>query len=143
MKLTPEWICGFVEGEGTFFISIEKQPKMILGFQVRLGFKITQGVKNVKVLYEIKSFFKVGVVRPQRKNKKVWEYRVSNFTNMSTIIIPFFEKQTLYTTKKFDFLRVRYVMVLMRRQEHLTAGGLKKIQQIRERMGGCTFGTLS
>ena len=78
MNLTADWVCGFTDGEGTFFISIEKQAKMVLGKQVRLGFKITQGEKNIQVLYRIKEFFKVGTVKPQRSDGSVWEYRVSN-----------------------------------------------------------------
>ena len=26
MKLTADWVCGFVDGEETFWISIEPQP---------------------------------------------------------------------------------------------------------------------
>lgn len=137
MLLTPNWICGFVDGEGTFFISIEKQPKMRLKKQVRLGFKVTQSIKNVKVLYALKQFFGVGVVKIQRKNqdsKVVWEYRVSNFTHMTSKIIPFFEKNSLYTLKRFDFLRVRYVSILMLRGNHLEASGLERIEKIHEKM---------
>lgn len=72
-------------------------------------------------------------MKPQRKNKSVWEYRVSNFTHMTNFIIPFFENHALHTTKKFDFLRVRYVSILMKRSDHLSASGLEKIQQIRKK----------
>lgn len=51
MKIQPDWICGFVDGEGSFFISFEKKPKMTLGLQVRIGFKVTQHFKNVQVLH--------------------------------------------------------------------------------------------
>ena len=134
MNLAADWVCGFADGEGTFFISIEKQPKMVLRKQVRLGFKITQGEKNIQVLYKIKEFFGVGIVKPQRSDDSVWEYRVSNFKTVSNHILPFFAKHKLHTTKKFDFLRFRYVHVMMTRGEHLTAEGLIKIKRIQSRM---------
>ena len=134
MKLTADWVCGFTDGEGTFFISIERQAKMVLGKQVRLGFKITQGEKNIQVLYKIKEFFGVGIVKPQRSDGSVWEYRVGNFKTVSGHILPFFAKHKLYTTKKFDFLRFRYVHVMMMRGEHLTQEGLTKIEKIRSKM---------
>jgi hypothetical protein len=134
MNLTPDWICGFVDGEGTFFISIERQPKMLLGEQVRLGFKVTQGRKCLQTLYKLKEFFKVGTVKPQRSDGSVWEYRVSNFKHISATIVPFFERHPLHTMKKFDFLRLRHVNIMMERGEHLTEQGLATIRGIRARM---------
>ena len=134
MELTADWVCGFVDGEGTFWISIEPQPKMRLGRQARVGFKITQGKKNLQILYSIKEMFGVGTVKPQRTDRSVWEYRVSNFDTMCTKIIPFFERHPLHTYKKFDFLRVRSASLLMRQKLHLTPVGLEKILKMREKM---------
>lgn len=134
MKLTADWVCGFVDGEGTFWISIEPQPKMKLGQQARIGFKITQGVKNLQILYSVKEMFGVGTVKSQRADGSVWEYRVSNFDTMCTKIIPFFERHPLHTYKKFDFLRVRSASLLIKRGLHLTPAGLEKIVKMREKM---------
>ena len=134
MKLTADWVCGFVDGEGTFWISIEPKSKMKLGRQARIGFKITQGRKNLQILYDIKDMFGVGTVKPQTTNRSVWEYRVSNFDAMCTKIIPFFERHPLYTYKRFDFLRVRSASLLMIRKLLLTAAGLERIVKMREKM---------
>jgi LAGLIDADG endonuclease len=48
-KLNPFWVSGFVDGEGRFFISIYKSTKLKTQHQIRIGFKITQGVKNSQV----------------------------------------------------------------------------------------------
>nr|AAG61150.1 putative site-specific DNA endonuclease [Monomastix sp. M722] len=133
MKLTPDWICGFVEGEGTFAISLEKNENMKMKMQVRLIFKITQHIKNVQVLYAIKKYFGIGQVKPQNKND-IWEYRVSNFEQITNTVIPFFEKHSLHTSKKYDFLRVRYVSILIKRGDHLKEDGFLKIVKLRSRM---------
>lgn len=134
MKLTPDWICGFVEGEGSFVISIAK-IKSSNSKQVRLIFKVTQHVKNVQLLYALKKFFGVGLVKPQTKDhEKSWEFVVSRFEHLSTKIIPFFEKHKMHSTKKFDFLRFRKVALMMARKDHLTAEGLAKIKTIILRM---------
>nr|YP_008802520.1 putative LAGLIDADG homing endonuclease [Monomastix sp. OKE-1]AAG61149.1 putative site-specific DNA endonuclease [Monomastix sp. OKE-1]AGZ90173.1 putative LAGLIDADG homing endonuclease [Monomastix sp. OKE-1] len=171
MKLTSDWICGFVEGEGCFCISISKirsvqsktpenlpggQPTLLtemtsknqkssfpeqslekkesVSKQVRLVFKVTQGVKNIQVLYALKKFFGVGHVKSQQASGKVWEYTVSRFEHLHTKIIPFFEKNTLYTSKQFDFYRFRKVALYMSRKEHLTFEGLAKIEKLTARM---------
>ena len=134
MKLTPDWICGFVEGEGSFVISITK-TKSSNSEQVRLFFKVTQHVKNVQVLYALKTFFQVGNVKKQRKDpEQCWEYVVSRFEHVTTKIIPFFEKHKMHTTKKFDFFRFRKVALLMSRKDHLSPEGLKTIKLIALRM---------
>ena len=131
-ELNPFWIAGFVDGEGTFFISIYDSPKLKTGKQVRIGFKVTQGVKNVQILYKLKKFYSIGIVKQQRPT--VYEYRVNDLQQLVEIILPFFSKYPMYTTKKFDFLRVLYVSKLMLRKEHLTLEGLDKIQKIRDKM---------
>lgn len=78
--------------------------------------------------------FGVGTVKPQKADGSVWEYRVSSLDTMCTKIIPFFERHPLYTYKKFDFLRVRSVSLLMRRGLHLTPSGLDKIVKMRKKM---------
>jgi hypothetical protein len=134
MKLTPDWICGFVEGEGSFVISITK-TFACKSEQVRLFFKVAQHVKNVQVLYAMKTYFQVGIVKTQRKDPDhCWEYVVSRFEHLTTKIIPFFEKHEMHTTKKFDFYRFRKVALLMNRKDHLSPEGLKKIKLIALRM---------
>jgi len=144
MKLTADWICGFVEtssGESTFVISITKkkssnsEQKKKAEEQVRLFFKITQHYRNVQVLYALKHFFGVGVVKRQTKNPEIfWEYVVSRFEHLTTRIIPFFESNKLHTAKQFEFLKFRKAAIIMARKEHLTLEGLAKIKLIALRM---------
>ena len=53
-ELNPFLIAGFVDGEATFFIPIYDSPKLKTGKQVRIGFKVTQGVKNVQIIHKLK-----------------------------------------------------------------------------------------
>ena len=32
-SLSPEWVVGFVDGEGCFFVGINRQPTMKIGWQ--------------------------------------------------------------------------------------------------------------
>jgi hypothetical protein len=132
MKLTPDWICGFVEGEGSFVVSIT-EIKSSKSTQVRLFFKVAQHVKNVQLLYALKTFFGVGIVKRQTASRPdaVWEYVVSRFEHLDSKIIPFFESNTMHSTKKFDFFRFRRVAIMMKRKDHLTKeGAATKIKSI-------------
>ena len=62
-KLDPFWVSGFTDGEGTFYVGINKHSEMSAGFQVLPEFRIVQHEKDIKLLHKIKSFFGCGVVR--------------------------------------------------------------------------------
>ena len=90
--LNPNWIVGFVDGDGHFGIS--KDSKVFY-------FVISQDQRSVTVLYAIKRFFNCGSVHKAGKNMR--EYKVSSKKHLENIIIPFFQKWPLQTSKKKSF----------------------------------------
>ena len=132
MKLNPNWISGFTDGEGTFYVGIYKNPTMKNGFQVLPEFRIVQHKVDTKVLYAIKKFFSCGVVRVNHGDRN--EIRIRNFDCLKNKIIPFFEKYPLHTKKKYDFLKFKKIISLMDKGEHLSKEGIEKIFKIAEKM---------
>jgi len=51
MKLDPNWIAGFTDGEGTFYVGINKNSTMKTGFQILPEFRIVQHKVDTKTLY--------------------------------------------------------------------------------------------
>jgi hypothetical protein len=129
MKLEAQWIVGFVDGEGCFHIGISQHKTLKFNFQVLPEFVVVQHERDVKLLYNIKSFFGCGVVRKNHGDRMC--YRVCDLNHLSKIIIPFFEKHQLKSLKKVDFLKFRKVIRLMEKKEHFTPEGLIKIQKIK------------
>jgi hypothetical protein len=132
MNLESQWITGFVDGEGCFSIEITPNKTLKTGYQVLPSFVVSQSKRSYHVLYGLKNFFQTGVVRKEsnRKGETGRQYRVRNFNDLRQIIIPFFEKHSLKTSKKIDFVKFRYVCFLMARKEHLTHEGILKIYKI-------------
>src|SRR5437667_5182487 len=60
------WVIGFVDGEGCFSIGFVRQPNRRsrkgykTGYQVSHRFAVTQGVRSLGCLEELRDFFKVG-----------------------------------------------------------------------------------
>lgn len=50
-KITPYWLLGFVEGEGSFFVSKGKN------FQYKLGFNLTQSIVDLPLMGSNKEVF--------------------------------------------------------------------------------------
>ena len=127
-KLEAQWIVGFVDGEGCFFIGINKHADMTCGYQVLPEFVVVQHEKDIQILYALKKYFGCGVVRSNHGDRMA--YRVRDVGHLTQTIIPFFERHTLKTKKNLDFIKFRRVLMLMNRKEHLTTQGIEKIKAI-------------
>jgi len=142
------WIVGFVDGEGCFSVGFVKQPDRKeairlrrgykTGFQVFHEFAVTQGEKSKYVLYALKDFFGVGNVYVNRRydNHKEYVYRyvVRKRQDLLNVIIPFFEKYELRTSKHNDFEKFAQSIQLLVKGEHLSHEGLIKIAEIASTM---------
>ena len=128
MKLSQYWVTGFVDGEGTFYVGINKNDTMSIGYQVLPEFRIVQHKKDIKLLYALKNFFKAGVVRVNHNDR--YELRIRSLDHINKIVIPFFSKYELVTQKKFDFIKFKKIINLMNQDKHLSIDGLKKIIEI-------------
>ena len=132
MNLEAQWIAGFVDGEGCFYVGINKHPDMKAGYQVLPEFTVVQHKQDVQVLYALKAFFGCGVVRSNHGDRMA--YRVRSKKHLLERIIPFFEKHPLKTKKNIDFRKFRKVLLMMEAGEHLTADGITKIRKIASEM---------
>jgi hypothetical protein len=130
-RLDPLWVVGFVDGEGCFHVSINRQPKMTLGWQVLPEFRIVQHQRDEQVLIKLNEFFGFGSVKVNHGDRK--ELRIRGKKNL-TKIVEFFEKYPLKTSKKKNFKLFSKVVTMMNNGEHLTEKGLEKIANLASSM---------
>ncbi len=132
MKLEPQWITGFVDGEGCFHVGISKHAEMAAGFQVLPEFTVVQHEREIKVLYALKSFFDCGVVRRNHGDRMA--FRVRKLEHLRDRVIPFFMSHPLKTGKRQDFIKFRRVLMMMEERLHLSAEGVRQIREIAAQM---------
>ena len=126
-RLDPQWVTGFVDGEGCFHISINKHEKMSTGWQVLPEFRIVQHTRDERLLKELQRFFQAGKVVVNHGNRK--ELRIRKLNELRKVIT-FFEQHPLMTKKENDFEIFSEVLRSMERNEHLTREGLEKIADL-------------
>ena len=131
-RLDPQWIVGFVDGEGCFFVGINPHPEMTSKVQILPEFTVVQHQRDVQILYALKDFFGCGVVRKNHGDRMC--YRVRGLEHLKEKILPFFEAHPLKTKKWVDFLKYRQVILMMNEGEHLKMEGIEKIQSIAREM---------
>ena len=131
-KLEAQWVVGFVDGEGCFFVGINPHPEMTCRFQVLPEFTVVRHQRDIQLLFALKEFFGCGVVRRNREDRMA--YRVRSLDHLNGWILPFFEQHPLKSKKRIDFLKFRKVLQLMNRGEHLKPQGIQRIQSIASSM---------
>jgi hypothetical protein len=150
--LSKDYILGFVEGEGCFSITIQKNidRKPRLGkwvvkkknpFLLRVSptFRITNVEANLPLLEEIKSILGVGSIYLQKRGNE--NSRISNVAYYYTKslaealkIKEFFGTLTFNTTKGKDFVLWSKCLEIIAQKRHLTKEGLLEICQLRDQM---------
>ena len=132
MNLHAEWITGFVDGEGCFYVGINAHPEMTAGYQVLPEFTVVQHERDVQILHALKAYFGCGVVRVNHGDRMA--YRVRKLKDLLEIIVPFFMKHPLKTKKNVDFRKFRTVLLQMEKGINLTGEGIEEIRNIASEM---------
>lgn len=127
MELTPDWVVGFTDGEGCFHVSVVRNPKTSLGYQVIPEFVIVQHERDIQILYALKRFFRCGVVRKNHGDR--WAFRIRKLACLKQVC-DFFTRHPLKTKKNVDFIRFRRIVHKMDEGRHLTPEGLLEIVDV-------------
>ncbi len=131
MELSADWVVGFVDAEGCFHVSINRQPEMSVGFQVLPEFVVVQHSRDRQVLYGLKRFFGAGSVRRNHGDRDCLRIRE---LKALLEVGEFFIKHPLKTKKNVDFRKFRRILHLMNQRRHLEREGLVEIIDIAMKM---------
>ena len=158
----PYWVSGFVSGDSTFCVSIEKSNNK-LGKRVRLIFGTCLHIRDKQLLIGMADYFKnlnfnvhnsteswlltppsslqlqvgaktkdISVHCSESNDKALLQFK-SNFY-IENKVIPFFNLYPVLGIKRLDFEDFKTVSDLVKNKEHLNAIGLLKILKIVEGM---------
>ena len=126
----PNWLAGFVCGEGKFEVRISQSKSVKIGYYVILRFRIYQHERNIKLMELLVKYLGGGKLEKQT-NQKVVNLLINKISDITNIIIPFFEVHPLNGVKQLDFLDWCKIANLMNKGSHLTIEGLDLIRKIK------------
>lgn len=125
------YLAGFADGEGSFNVSFRPRQDYNEPWKVSLCFNISQKDKVILALF--KRYLGCGTLRSRPDG--VWYYEVNNFNAIWEKVIPFFKKyRFLSAKKKRDFSKFCQIAEMVKKREHLTEDGIKRIIEIRREM---------
>ncbi len=130
-RLEPQWVVGFVDGEGCFCVSIHRNPyvRQTRGWQLHPVFQVYQHERHRTVLEELRTFFGCGSIRPKGPNSSVSTYSVDGLRDLDERIVPFFTRYPL-RVKASDFAAFAQIVRAMRAKEHLIGEGFERLVRL-------------
>jgi len=129
--LDPNWIVGFVDGDGCFSVSVHRSAMMRRhgGWQLQPVFHIYQHSDHRDVLEAMIPVFGCGRVRPKGPNSSVLTFAVDGLSSLEASVVPFFERYPP-VVKRQDFESFSVIVRSMRKKEHLTPIGFERLVRI-------------
>lgn len=132
--LNPNYIAGFVDGEGCFSITVNKRNERLP--EVRLLFEIELEESDEEILRRISATLCCGKIYKVLYDKHPnWKphskLKVSNFRDISEKVIPFFTAYPLEAKKRIQFEKFCKVADAIKAKRHLKVEGVEEILRIR------------
>jgi hypothetical protein len=112
-------------------VTVRKSSTHRTGLRVELVFKLTQHLRDEKLMKSLIEYLDCGNVY---SDKEAVIFKVAKLSDIADKIIPFFVKYPIKGVKAKDFADFCLVAELMKNKVHLTEEGLSKIRLIKAGM---------
>lgn len=104
-NLKQAFLVGLFEADGYFTVT-----KKGIYMQCEIGIELS--TRDIQLIYKIKNLLGVGVIGFRERNKISMVYfRVRKKSHLISFLVPIFDKYPLFSNKKYDYLRLRNVLL--------------------------------
>jgi LAGLIDADG DNA endonuclease family protein len=117
--LSPGYISGLTQTDGSFFCSILLSPKHRFGIQFRPKYTITADLDSKYVLDKIQAYFNCGLITINNK-KHTAEFVVNKLEDLNNIIIPHFNNYSIFCGKLHAFNIFKQIVLALFNKEKRT-----------------------
>jgi hypothetical protein len=130
------YIAGYVDGEGSFSVSVQRNRSCRVGFQLVPEFHVSQNGDRAQVLELIRERFGCGYIKPNSRKDQALVLVVRNRDELLERVIPFFEQNPLLSTKQVDFQKFASLVRDMALGHHRTEDGFGRLLDLALSMNG-------
>lgn len=137
-KLSPQYVVGFVDGEGSFSVSIGKHMTLKRKYEVRPEFEIELRADDREIIERICATLGCGRIYDLSYERYGWyphvKYKITSTQDMKRYLFPFLERYPLQAKKAEAYRLFKKIVEMMLIKKHLSDAGFKKIQKLRDEM---------
>lgn len=137
-RLSPEWVTGFTDAEGCFTISVYKcnleetrQARARQLWRVVPCFEIELPIRDLELLYLIKSFFNESGDISIRKKRKSAIYQIRDLNSLINEVTPHFNKYPLLSQKQKDYKVFSMILWPLLNNKQFSDRGIMKIVKLK------------
>jgi LAGLIDADG endonuclease len=130
------YIAGYVDGEGSFSVSVQRNRTCRVGFQLVPEFHVSQNGDRAQVLELIRDRFGCGYIKPNSKRDRALVLVVRERRALLDSVIPFFERVPLLSSKRADFEKFANIVRRMAQGQHRMLAGFGELLELALSMNG-------
>ena len=132
------YLAGFVDGEGSFHVAVQRNQGTRLGWQLVPEFHVSQNAERRRVLDLLQQRLGCGRIVDNHRGSAdtTLVLVVRKRDDLLRRVIPFFEAEPLLSSKQLDFLKFAAIVQAMEDGEHLTEQGFCALREIALSMNG-------
>ena len=139
LSISPDYVTGFVDGEGCFCVVIGKQKTLKRRQCVQCVFEIEVREDDREILEAIRNVLGCGsIYRLEYKRYAKWrphaKLKVSSIKEVLKHLIPFFDRHPLKAKKRKSYALFRHIAFMVAEKKHLTDRGFEEIVHLRKKM---------
>ncbi len=131
-------MVGFIDGEGSFSVSVNKHRTMKSGIEVKPEFEIELRADDREILERVMETIGCGILYDCSYERYGWfphvKYKITSTKDMEKYLFPFLDHYPLQAKKKQVYELFRTIILLMRNGGHRTEQGIGQILEIRNEM---------
>jgi hypothetical protein len=133
------YIAGFVDGEGSFHVAIQRNPSTRVGLQLVPEFRVSQDAARKEILDLVRERLDCGSVRENHhasQSDHTYVFVVRRRRDLLDKVVPFFETNPLLSCKQQEVTTFTDIVRRMNRGEHLTVEGFERLAARALQMNG-------
>lgn len=135
-KLHPQYVVGFIDGEGCFYVSRSKHRTTRRRLDVRADFEMELRIDDEEILQRIHQTIGCGKIYYLKYQRYDWlphvKLKIGSIKEICETLIPFIDKYPLQAKKAKVFRLFREAAMLIKDKQHLTDKGYRRIIKLRE-----------
>ena len=136
--LHPQYVAGFIDGEGSFVVSFGKHKTLKRRVEVRAEFTIELRADDELILHRILATIGCGKIYDAAYDRYGWyphaKYKITSTRDMEEYLFPFLDKNPLQAKKAQVYKIFREIVLLFRKKAHLRDAGFRRIQKLRQQI---------
>ncbi len=130
------YIAGYVDGEGSFSVSVQRNPSCRIGFQLVPEFHVSQNGDRAQVLQLIRRRLGCGYIKPNSRRDRALVFVVRRREDLLDRVVPFFERNPMLSSKQADFEKFARIVRELALGHHRTNAGFARVLETALSMNG-------